>query len=618
MRRPTAILMGLAAALLVGTAGRPAPETPHAGLRSASAAAGTSAPRVPGPPVSEPLLTPMAQVGVRGGRFVIAVMNDPKTFNPIMSNETSSSDVNGRLYTTLADYDNLRQQPTPRLAKSWDVSADGLTWTWHLRRGARFSDGHPISSEDVLFSFAVASDSTLHQSIYDQLTVDGKPMQVWAPDPHTVITRLPRRLALVLVVPKLSALRILPRHVLEPAWRAGRFASSYSTSTPPESLVTSGSWKLARFVPREKTVLARNPHWFGVDARGQPLPYLDELVYLVVPDENASVLRFQAGEIDALDNVKPEDYATFARGQARGGYTLHDLGASLTSNFFWLDLNTVKKPGGRKPVGEPQVDPVKYAWFSNPDFRRAVSMAIDRDAIIRSVFFGEGVKNWSLMTQGYRLFYSPRTVAPDYDPAGARRLLARLGFEDRDGDGVREDGKGNPVRFTLKTNATNTRVQMANFVRDDLAKAGIQCLVSVVDYTAMINNMREDFDYDAILAGLTGAVPPDPGMAGNFFRSSAVSHFWNTRQTRPETPEEARLDSLFEELLLPRSLAARQRISAEMDRIINDQCWVIWLPTMKVKLPVRNRFGNVHPSIVPHRLLWNIETVFVRPQGRRS
>jgi len=589
LERRIAVLLGMAAALVVGAAARPAS--------------------------AQPMRTPMREVGLPGGRFVIGVTSDARTLNPLMSNETSSSDVSDRLFTALTEYDHVTQRVYPVLARSWDVSPDGLTWTWHLRRGARFSDGHPITAEDVLFSFAVAYDSTLHQSIYDLLTPGGQRMQVSAPDSYTVVTRIAQPHALMVYA--VGALRILPQHVLGPVWRQGGFASAYGVGTPPESLVTSGPWKLKQFVPHEKTVLARNPWWFGVDARGRRLPYLDELVYLVVPDLNATVLKFQAGEVDGLDNVKAEDYGSFARGQARGNYTLHELGAALTSNFFWFNLNTVKRPGGRRPVGAPWADPVKYAWFANRGFRRAVSMAVDRDAITRSVYFGEGVKDWSIMTAGYRLFYQAGTVAPDYDPAGARRLLGQLGFRDRDGDGVLEDPSGNPVRFTLKTNAGSARVAMANFVRDDLARVGIQCTVAAVDFNTMIRNMREDFDYDAILAGLGAAVPPDPGMCGNFYRSSGVSHFWNIRQARPETAVEAAVDSLFARLLQPAPLAARRRLSAAMDRAINDECWLIWLPTMKVELPVRNRFGNLEPGLLPHRLLWNIETVFVKPQGGR-
>jgi peptide/nickel transport system substrate-binding protein len=245
-------------------------------------------------------------------------------------------------------------------------------------------------------------------------------------------------------------------------------------------------------------------------------------------------------------------------------------------------------------------------------------MAIDRTAMIRSVFFGEAVKNWSLMTPGYRLFFQPRAPVADYDPAAARLLLTRLGFRDRDGDGVREDTGGHPLRFTLTTNASSSvRVQLANFVRDDLARIGIQCAVAAVDFTTLVNDMREELGYDAILAGMGAAVPPDPGMCSNFYRSSGVSHFWNVRQPHPETPAEARLDTLFQQCLLPGDLAARRRISSAMDRLVEEQCWLLWLPTARASVPVRNRFGNVQPTVLPHRLLWNIETVFVKPQGRR-
>ncbi len=109
-----------------------------------------------------------------------------------------------------------------------------------------------------------------------------------------------------------------------------------------------------------------------------------------------------------------------------------------------------------KKVGDPFVDPVKYAWFNNPMFRRAVSMAIDRDAIIQSVFFGDGVKNWSLTTPRNKVWYIPDLVHYDYNPAEAKRLLASLGLE---GPQRRRRARGRArairSRFTLKTNADN-------------------------------------------------------------------------------------------------------------------------------------------------------------------
>src|SRR5204863_4739059 len=182
-------------------------------------------------------------------------------------------------------------------------------------------------------------------------------------------------------------------------------------------------------VPHEKTVLVPNRRWFGIDARGQRLPYLDQLIYRIVPDQNTAALQFQSrsSEIDGLDNVKPDDYATYTKNQQRDDFTLYDLGPTLTSNFFWFNLNTAKRPEGGKTPGEPCAGPLKYAWFSNREFRRAVSMAIDRESMIRAVFFGEGVKSWSVITPGNRIFYNERAPKHDYDPAGARRLLSSLG-----------------------------------------------------------------------------------------------------------------------------------------------------------------------------------------------
>jgi peptide/nickel transport system substrate-binding protein len=216
------------------------------------------------------------------------------------------------------------------------------------------------------------------------------------------------------------------------------------------------------------------------------------------------------------------------------------------------------------------------------------------------------------------VFYNPAAPAYDYDPEGAKRLLAQQGFADHDGDGVLEDSHGNPVRFTLKTAAnSNLRVQLANFVRDDLARVGIQCTLATVDPNSMVAAIQDTYDYDAALGGLASVIPPDPGLGANFYRSSGATHFWNARQPRPATPEDAQLDSLFEALNSITDLPARRRISAEMERVIGEQCWVTWLPVNDLKVPVRNRFGNLQPSAIRHRLLWNIETVFVKPAPRK-
>ncbi|TMQ65102.1 MAG: hypothetical protein E6K78_08235 [Candidatus Eisenbacteria bacterium] len=149
-----------------------------------------------------PLDTMTVQVqepGSYGGRFVFVTTSGPKTFNAIMANETSTTDMtDSRLFAGLTEFDNATQTNYGLLAKSWDVSPDGLTWTWHLRRGAAFSDGHPITAEDVLFSFQVCMDDSIHPSILDFLQIDGKKFELSAPDSHTVVIKIPRPYALMI------------------------------------------------------------------------------------------------------------------------------------------------------------------------------------------------------------------------------------------------------------------------------------------------------------------------------------------------------------------------------------------------------------------------------------
>ena len=554
------------------------------------------------------------EIGTYGGRFVIGQTNPPKTFNPLMANETSSTDINTRMYAFLVDYDNARECIYPELAKSWEMTPDQLTWTFHLRHGAQFSDGHPISAQDVLFSFEIAYDETLHPAVQDLVKVRGQRIQLSAPDSFTVVMKLPSPYSVLPSV--LASLSIIPKHRLDGAYRRGDFASVYGVNTPPDSLVTSGAWRLKHYAPGEKTVLERNPYWLGVDAQGQRLPYLDELVYLIVPDQNTAALKFQSGDLDALDNVKPEDYKTNREGQQRGAYTVHTLGPALTTNFMWFNLNKVREPRAGKRVGDPQVDPVRYAWFSNPVFRRAVSMAIDRDAIIRGPFFGDGVKNWSQSTAGNKVWYTPDVVHYDHDPEQARQLLAGLGWKDRNGDGILEDTGGHPISFTVKSNGDNAvRSAMMNLIKDDLAKVGIRCIPAPVDFNTLITNLRQDFQYEALLLGLQSGTPPEPTLSQNVWKSSGLTHYWNIRQPKPETPAEAEIDRLMDAMAETTDVKAQQEMWLAIENIVNQQGFLVWLPTLKAEIPIRDKFGNLRPSVIPHRVLWNIYQVFSKPQA---
>jgi peptide/nickel transport system substrate-binding protein len=565
----------------------------------------------PHPLPDEPKIVTVRTPGRYGGRFVLGQTGNPRTFNAMMANESSSGDITNLTFSSLVDYDNETQEIEQGLAKSWEVAPDGVTWTFHLRKGAKFSDGHPMTAQDVLFSFQVALDPAVHPSSQDLLKMGDRFYEVSAPDDYTVVIKTPSPNAIA--VPTIGVVRIMPKHVLEGPYKAGNFVSSYNVSTPPAQLVSSGPWRVVQFVPGEKTVLGRNPYWYEIDQEKKRLPYLDEVIFLSVPDQDAADLKFRAGELHGLERVKPENYRWYADNQEKGNFTLYDIGPDLNTNILWFNLNTAKKAAPGRKVGDPAVGSVKYEWFRQTDFRRAVSMAIDREAMIPSVFFGEGHKNWAIATPANKVWHSPDLVHDDYNPAEARRLLAGLGFRDGNGDGVLEDRRGNPISFTLKTNSDNMlRVGLGNFVKDDLAKVGIQVALTPVEFNTLITNIRADHQYDALLLGLQSGIPPDPGMMQNVYRSSGMTHFWNVGQIKPETPQEARMDALMDEIVSVQDMAARKRAYKEVESIVNEQAWFIWLPIANQKLPVSNRFGNVQPSILAHRILWNVEAIYVK------
>jgi peptide/nickel transport system substrate-binding protein len=565
----------------------------------------------PHPLPEEPLVVDAPSIGRHGGRFVFGSIQNPRTFNAITANEASSNDIVERAFARLTDYDNIKQKTIPWLAKSWDMAADGLTWTFHLRKGAQFSDGHPITSDDVMFSFQVVYDKVLHPSVQDLIIMGGKQFELSAPDPYTFIVKTPvPNAALVECVANVP---IMPKHVLEETYKKGDFAAAYNVSTPADKLVTSGPWRIAQYVPGEKTVLARNPYYFGVDQKKQRLPYLDEIVFLIVPDFDAADLKFRAGELHGLDDVKPENYNWYKDNQQKGNFTFYDLGPDLNTNHFWFNLNKVQKPAPGKTLGEPFAGAVKYAWFNNVSFRRAVSLAIDRDAMMPSVFFGEAVKNWAIATPGNKEWHSPDLVKFDYNPGEAKKLLAGLGWKDTNGDSIIEDAKGHPVTFSLKTNSSNTtRIAMMNFIKADLAKVGINVITSPVDFNTLITNMRDDFQYDAMLLGLQSGVPPDPTMMQNVWRSTGITHSWFLRQIKPDTPQEARIDQLMDMILSTYDINERKKAYKEVETIANDMAWLTWLPVRVQKIPVSNRFGNIQPSVLRHRILWNSYNIYVK------
>ena len=242
-------------------------------------------------------------------------------------------------------------------------------------------------------------------------------------------------------------------------------------------------------------------------------------------------------------------------------------------------------------------------------------MAIDREAIISSVMFGEGVKSWAYSTPGDKKWSLPNVEHYDFDPAKSTRLLASEGFVDRNRDGTLEDQEGNAVSFNLKTTSGNsTYVGMGNFIRDDLAKVGIKVNLTPVEFNLLTSNMYNDFQYEAIIIG-RALRRPDPS-SGTIFWLSSGRHPWRPAQKEPDSPEQALVDQLMNEINGTTDAAKRLQLWTELHTVANRQAWAIWLPVPRLKAPIRDRFGNLRPSSVVGgaiSLTWNAEEFFLRP-----
>ncbi|HEY7508661.1 MAG TPA: ABC transporter substrate-binding protein, partial [Vicinamibacteria bacterium] len=263
------------------------------------------------------VLRTAGEPGRRGGRVVIALRSEPKTLNPVTSLDNASRDVIARLHANLVAIDRHTQGTVAALARSWSVSKDGRRYTVELRRGLRFSDGDPLDADDVVFSFECYLDPRNASPQRDLLVVGGRPVAVRKLGPYRIALDLAQPYA---VGDRLfDGLAVLPRHRLARAQQEGRLAQTWGLDTPPADMAGLGPFRLKAYVPGQRIVLERNPHYWKVDAAGRPLPYLDELVFLVVPGEDAEVIRFRAGDPDLLTRVSADNFAALER-NAAGGY----------------------------------------------------------------------------------------------------------------------------------------------------------------------------------------------------------------------------------------------------------------------------------------------------------
>jgi len=539
--------------------------------------------------------------GTRGGNLVVAVNADPSSFNRMLTALFAHTTVTDRMSADLVHINRATMELEPALAKSWELSSDGRSYTIHLRRGLRFSDGSPFTADDVLFTFQVLQDPKTGAYLAGQVEVDGGFPQITKIDQYTV--RLVYQRPVGMGLRSLDSVPILPRSRLAAAYSKGTLGSAWGPATPPGEIAGMGPFRLREYRRGERIVLERNPYYWKKDKAGKTLPYLDTITFLVVPDRNSETMRFQAGEIDLLNSFNPENYASFQRVQGRGSFTIKNLGPGLAMDFLWFNMN----PVGRRPIKSEQ-DAEELSLFSRREFRQAVSYALDRDGIVRSVFLGLAAPQFGPISSGNANWYNHGLRATSYDPSRARALLAGMGLTDSNGDGILEYGPARrPLAISLLTARGNAaREKTTQIIKDNLARVGIRVDIQLLLPNELVARLLNTLDYKAILFAFT---PTDvtPDLQTDFWYSSGKNHAWSPGQEKPQTAWEAEIDRLIARLVKSLDPADRRKAFFQVQEIWNRELPAIPMVAPDILVGWSNRLGNLLPSILPPHLLWNAE-----------
>ncbi|MDG1701877.1 MAG: ABC transporter substrate-binding protein [Opitutae bacterium] len=554
------------------------------------------------------------QVGHYGGIFILNETTQPTTFNPQVPNNLSTGMVLSRLLSGLVNFDPKTELFVPALAKSWTVSEDGLSYTFHLRKGLLWSDGQPFTAEDIIFTFDCILSEIVDETTgkkrprypsryYQQFHINEMPIQYTLIDAHTVRFDLPKTYAPFLYD---IGVAILPKHILGDAFDSGSFMKEWTTQTAiesPEKIVGLGPFKIFSYKPGERLVLEPNPHYWRADSAGQRLPYLDYLVIKFVSEANTAIAHFATGKSDA-SGVGAEDYEWVNKAADIYDFSISNRGPSSSVNFFWFNQNPESSEDG-----VPYVEPYKFAWFSDKRFRKGILHGFNREGIIDAILFGKGEPLHSIIAPAQGEWYNPNVSKYEYSTEKARESFKSIGFKWNE-KGQLFDGFGNKVTFNLLLVESASYDQIGVTFIENMKDLGIEVRLERADFATLLKRTDDTFNYDMTILGWgSSSAAYDPSGSKALYLSSGKYHLWYPNQKSPATEWEARIDALIQ--LQEQTLDRKQRIAYmhEVQAILSDELPLLFGYTPYSYVGIKNKWKNVY---IPRAgsILWNIDEIW--------
>ena len=535
-----------------------------------------------------------------GGRVVVAQRVEPRTLNPFAALDTASREAIGLLHADLIHIGRTTLEPEPSIAAKWSVSKDGRIYTMQLRRNVRFSDGHPLTADDVLFTLRAHLDEKVNSPQRETLFFGGKPIEVRKLDDHTVEVSLAAPSASAERV--FDSLAVLPEHLLGPFYRNGSLGKAWPLTVTPNAVAGLGPFRLKQHIAGERLIFERNPHYWKSDQSSRPLPYVDEIVFELLGSEDRQRLHFQAGQSHLLPAVNPQHFRALRAAAASSGHRMLDLGPGLEYSFLVFNQNALT-PGANEALRD------KQRWFRQTAFRQAVSSAIDRDAIVKLAYGGLASSLWAHVTEGNPRWLNRSVPRPGRSLARSRELLKAAGFR-WNAIGRLIDDTGKEVGFSILTSAGNAqRLQVATIIQDDLKQLGLKAKVVALEFRSMLDRVLQSHDYEAAVMTLASG-DTDPNAEMNVLTAKGATRVWKLRSDG-DTPWERELDQLMHEQASTLDHVRRKRLYDRVQQIVAEQLPFICVATPHVLVGAAAMIENVQPSILRPYLLGAADQLYL-------
>ena len=534
--------------------------------------------------------------GKVGGTWYMVINEDPKSFNHLIAEQDSNTAFVVRNMTDyLTDYDVISREWIPNIASSELIVNDSnntMQVVYTLRNDIYWSYYNSnqkvkVTSDDVIFWYnEIEGDPASGSSGYNSqflIMPDGSQARVTISkiDDLRFSFNFPR----IIAEPQLSTnMDFGPRHIFEPAKRRGGIEAVknlFSIAVNPQTIPSMGEWFLVEYTPGQKLVYKRNPDYWRKDSKNVSLPYIEEMVVRIIPEENTKLLLFRRGELDTY-GLRPEDIDTIINNND-GSYTVFNSEGSLGANFWTFNQNPVNS-------GKPQ-----YEWFTKKEFRQAMSCLLHRNRINAQVYRGLAEPKIDFFAEP-NPFYNPSIKLEYlYNVERALDLLSSIGIK-RDANGTMRDSKNNAVEFDLTIRSESTVYQdISSIIMDTLSQIGIKVNIRVLDFQKQVQQVFETYDWDSMLIGLSGS-NYFPTQGSNVWPSDGNYHMWYPNQKTPATDWEARIDYLYNEGKFTIDNERAKVLWDEFQSIILEQCPLIYLMRPRGFWALNNRwdFTNVY------------------------